>query len=411
MGQKKKLSNKVKKVLFALFLSAVLLLTQAFSVSCWNEGVKLNINEIDNLWSPNVVEVMSVNPLSGKDYSHASGIVFDAVRDEEGRAVVHIVTSAHAVIVQRDGEACERAKIRFVGEEGFAHAAYLIGYSAYHDIAVLRLEEELPAQLIDGFINFSNPKKSGMTFDSFFASPVVDETQYSLGYDEDTDRIAVSEGKCSKNKTIKDTEYVFNAEKTKQVPVFETTANVKKGKSGGAVVNKYGQLVGIGTYNGDEGLYYAVNATLARKIFQLAINNQTGDLDLSQFDYKDGDDYYRTFLRKTEQDVYAFMNVLCLEKGGIHKIGFRGIITVNKTLSFHETGEAFSAIATNKEELKMIDNRGFSSYSELMEILYDYKVVSSGSDGQPVEIAIIYPDSGNTIKKTWEGAGLKVVKK
>ena len=396
------------KLIIILILSSLALSAALMLFGCWG-GVKLSDGEIEDLWEPNSVEVIGLKP-DGNHYSHASGVVFSYKADGE-MVEVDIVTNCHVIVMEKAEIVCESAKIKLSGETEFLHTAEVVAYSPYHDIAVLRFKDRLGEGYPDKFIDFNNPAGEGYSFTDFFASPSVGDEQFSFGYDDEKGSIVMSAGECTQTKTIMRTNYVFGGVKEKYVPVFETTANVKSGKSGGAIVNRYGQIVGIGTYHGEEDKFYAVNATLVRKIYELALKVDPDSKWINLFDYTDDKEVvYRTFLNSSLDNIDRPMNVLSTEQFALSPLGLKGTMTNKKTLSVSECGSAITSIVSPGSELQYIDSRGFSSYIELMEVLYDYTVVPESDPRSAIDISIT-PTSGNTVKKPWAGAGYKVVKK
>ncbi len=202
---------------------------------------KYNAEQVAELVSPSIVEI-SLSDESGNAYGGGSGIVLS----EDG----YILTNAHVVSDSNS------IAVRVYGEEIIS--AELIGYDAKSDIAIIRADSNdlIPAVLGDAFeLN-------------------VGEEVVAIGSPAGLTSTVTSGIVSAKNRQIRNGTTGF------YMDCIQTDAAISPGNSGGALVNMYGQVVGItsskyasaysGTY---EGLGFAISINDALPIAQELMDN------------------------------------------------------------------------------------------------------------------------------------------
>lgn len=186
------------------------------------------------------------------DTMAGSGVVFK-IRGNR----TYVMTNHHVI------ENNTTAQVVFT-ENGVAQAGEVIGYDAYHDIALLKVEGA-----------FGAPVAGGVT------SPAVGTRVLSVGNNLDAG-IAAFDGIVSRTDRLLP---VRGSDKV--VPVFAVTSPVNAGMSGGGVFALNGDLIGIGTYqtasveeNGVtrpvDGMSYCVPYAIAERVASVILSEQSG---------------------------------------------------------------------------------------------------------------------------------------
>ena len=279
MNNEKKLNNLTKSfvVTCVVIMTCVCLLTAAgvvtfsFLFNSYMRGnPERNINnitysgdyseraaDIADMMGANVVEIYAGS-------SRGTGFV---ITHPAGGAPI-ILTNYHVV------EKASSYYAKTVYESSYnVTQATLLGYDEYHDVAVLRL----PNVYVNGsFIDLLDAAGEGFALGSFFAPAVTGEYLVAIG-NALGDGLGIYDGICSVgSKAIH-----YEAGK-KCVPVFQTTAAINSGMSGGPIFNSYGQIVGIGTYKvhsttsggstiSVDDMNYAVPISIALEVYKDAV--------------------------------------------------------------------------------------------------------------------------------------------
>ncbi|MCI8459652.1 MAG: serine protease [Clostridia bacterium] len=183
------------------------------------------------------------------DGKAGSGVVY-AIRG----GVTYVITNHHVV------ENAAMADVRF-GEREEAREGAVVGFDAYHDIALLAVTGA-----------FGTPAEIG---DTPAAGQRVLALGNNLGYG-----IAAFEGIVSRTDRM-----LYVKDKDKNVPVFAVTCPVNAGMSGGGAFTLDGKLAGINTYQTNtvesgtrpvDGTSYIVPAAIAELIAQRILHDGTG---------------------------------------------------------------------------------------------------------------------------------------
>ncbi len=136
--------------------------------------------------------------------------------------------------------------------------AELLGYSSYHDIAVLRI----PA-----------PPPEGMK--ALRVGRAVSGKTTALGADSDGS-VGTGEGEIINPSARLRTATLEDPDSVKYVPAVATSAEIVQGMSGGALLNSSGELIGINAYSGSDG-YYAVPIEIALSVQAAALAGEIED--------------------------------------------------------------------------------------------------------------------------------------
>lgn len=204
------------------------------------EGEKLTIPQVAKLVSPSVVAVIHYrNSKFYEPYGGGSGIIMS----EDG----YIITNAH-VIAGADA-------LKVILDNGDPYEATVIGSDTQTDLAVIKIEA------------------SGLTVAQFGDSNELEvgETVIAIGSPGGTELAgSVTQGIVSAvNRLIQTTGYSMH--------YIQTDAAINPGNSGGALVNEYGQVIGINSSKivaeGYEGIGFAIPITEAKPIIDDLLQN------------------------------------------------------------------------------------------------------------------------------------------
>ena len=198
-------------------------------------GDVLSANEIYDKCAPSVVSIMAAS--SGKTgYSWGTGIIFSS----DG----YIVTNTHVI----DGS----SEVTIGLSDGSSYPAKLVGADTMSDVAVLKIEAE------------------GLCAAEFaYASQLdVGDTVYALGNPlGETYRLTLTDGIISAiSREVSFNGYTMN--------LLQTNAAINEGNSGGPLINRHGQVVGITnmkvmssvSYNAVEGIGFAIPSDTVREM-------------------------------------------------------------------------------------------------------------------------------------------------
>ena len=205
-------------------------------------GGKLTATEIYKLASPSVVGIVQYQySYSFEATGSGSGIILS----DDG----YIVTNAHVI----DG--AETVKVVLYNEEEYE--AKIIGSDSQTDIAVLKIEAE---NLVEAQFGDSTQVEIG-------------ENVYALGNPGGLSlQSSFTDGMISGlNRVINTSDSVYS------MTVLQTSAAINPGNSGGALINEYGQVIGITSAKiistDYEGIGFAIPTELAKPIIEEIITN------------------------------------------------------------------------------------------------------------------------------------------
>ncbi len=203
---------------------------------------KLSATEIYKLTSPSVVGVVQYQySYSFEPAGSGSGIIIS----DDG----YIVTNAHVI------NGAETVKVVLYNEEEYE--AEIIGADNQTDIAVLKIEAD---NLVEAEFGDSSQAEIG-------------ETVYALGNPGGLSlQSSFTDGMISGLNRIITTE-----ENSYTMSVLQTSAAINPGNSGGALINEYGQVIGITSAKiistDYEGIGFAIPTETAKPIIEDIIKN------------------------------------------------------------------------------------------------------------------------------------------
>ncbi|MDO4765022.1 MAG: trypsin-like peptidase domain-containing protein [Eubacteriales bacterium] len=211
---------------------------------------------------PSVVTITSLvkesvmNPFFGnqtQSYRESgSGVVYKL--DAEN---VYIVTNHHVI------EKGHTINVNFFTEE--SAPAEVMGYDSKNDLAVLK-------------VKLSDLKNKDLKAAQFGDSSALKVGQLAVAIGnplgEGHDHTITSGIISSVNRTL-------NIENIKDLEVIQTDAAINPGNSGGALVNEYGQVIGINTAKyldvKVEGMGFAIPSNIALSVVEKIVKNGSGD--------------------------------------------------------------------------------------------------------------------------------------
>ncbi len=203
---------------------------------------KLSATEVYKMTSPSVVGVVQYQySYSFEAAGSGSGIILS----EDG----YIVTNAHVI----DG--AELVKVVLYNEEEYE--AEVIGYDTQTDIAVLKIDAQ---NLVEAEFGDSSQVEIG-------------EIVYALGNPGGlTLQSSFTDGMISGlNRVITTNDSLYS------MSVIQTSAAINPGNSGGALINEYGQVIGITSSKiistDYEGIGFAIPMNTAKVIIEEIIEN------------------------------------------------------------------------------------------------------------------------------------------
>ncbi len=202
---------------------------------------KLSATEIYKKVSPSVVGVVQYQySYSLEAAGSGSGIIIS----DDG----YIVTNAHVI------EGAEAVKVVLYNEEEYE--AEVIGSDIQTDIAVLKIDAE---NLVEVELGDSSQLEIG-------------ETVYALGNPG-----GLSLQSSFTDGMISGLDRVINVESSYYMSVIQTSAAINPGNSGGALINEYGQVVGITSAKiistDYEGIGFAIPTETAKPLIEDIIKN------------------------------------------------------------------------------------------------------------------------------------------
>ena len=202
---------------------------------------RLSATEIYKKVSPSVVGVVQYQySYSLEAAGYGSGIIIS----DDG----YIVTNAHVI------EGAEAVKVVLYNEEEYE--AEVIGSDIQTDIAVLKIDAE---NLVEVELGDSSQLEIG-------------ETVYALGNPG-----GLSLQSSFTDGMISGLDRVINVESSYYMSVIQTSAAINPGNSGGALINEYGQVVGITSAKiistDYEGIGFAIPTETAKPLIEDIIKN------------------------------------------------------------------------------------------------------------------------------------------
>lgn len=235
----------------------------------------------------NVVSISS----SGSNDKYGSGVLVC----REGDTVV-CLTNYHVV--------SDNYRILVTPADGNTVSAELLGYSEYHDVAVLGLTADHGQKFAD------------LRADGRFAAAEKGEA-YSVG-DKGRSGVKVYAGECTAASRVIAADTVGSGSVAKYVPVAEFTCDIGAGMSGCAVLDGSGKLVALGAYGDeDKDVYYGVASAVARAVMDAALRGEVGDNgEVALL----GVESYGAFLT----GAYGEASLLAKRNSELHPLGFAG---------------------------------------------------------------------------------------
>lgn len=213
--------------------------------------------------------------------------------------------------------------------------AKLIGYSSYHDIAVIKINKDSEA--------FSKISPLDMEIKE---TPVVGESLFAIGNSLNYG-LALFEGKVSiPCQAI----YIKANSIEKTVPVMQITVPVNIGSSGSPIINFAGKVVGIGTYQIPkdensrpvEGMNFCVPSMIADKVINQIINdNHQGLSDPKEYTSMD------TQLVKIQKEKFEI---------NFGSYGFKGILRKDH-IEITEVSDNFGSLITLSERAPAVGDK------------------------------------------------------
>jgi S1-C subfamily serine protease len=204
---------------------------------CPEEGDPLTWTQVYEKTAPSMV---SIESKSGREYSTGTGVILT----EDG----YLVTNAHVVA------GGERVQVVFSNNE--VQEAKLVGFDASEDLAVLKVEAEglTPAQFGDSSALRCGDPVAALGDPLGYRSTITDGIVSALDREVDVDGV--------------------------NMVLIQTSAAINFGNSGGALLNQYGQVVGITTIKivsddgSAEGLGFAIPSQRVKYVVDALIDGR-----------------------------------------------------------------------------------------------------------------------------------------
>ncbi len=322
----------------SVFFAFALVLVSVFSSAC--SCSELRGMEAAEAFLPNVLAVTSKGAVSRA----GSAVAVKAV--ENGKILC--LTNYHVVM---DADTVTAG----------GKPAEVLGYSAYHDIAVL----EIP--YFDGFksIEFLYGALSGET--------------YSIG-NSGGGGVKVFAGETVKASTVISTKRLTgNTSEEKRVPVISSTSRGDEGMSGGALLDGDGRLAGIVTYGeyDNEDFGYSVPIAIASAVLYAAERGDRGELGLMGSEL---DGYGVVMLTSPEGGIGVLAGGAAAT---LHPQGWRGVLQLSGILITAAGGESGLKEGDTVTEVGSVKVSGNASAVALFGELYSY---SSDGNGEPLTV-------------------------
>ncbi len=206
---------------------------------------------------PSVVTITSsisaqASSLFSGSQSSGSGVLY---KIEGGN--LYIITNHHVI------ENASSIRVSFYNEE--TASAEVVGYDSRNDLAVLK-------------VNLSTLNDQNLTLATFGDSSVLKVGQLAVAIGnplgEGHDHTITAGVISSVNRTL-------DIENIKNLEVIQTDAAINPGNSGGALVNEYGEVIGINTAKyldvKVEGMGFAIPSNIAIAVIDKILKNGSGD--------------------------------------------------------------------------------------------------------------------------------------
>ncbi len=351
--------------------------------------------------------VLVVEHIDSAD-ERVSGTCFVVSSDER---YTYALTNYHVVTDAPDGIT--------VGSGADERTAELVGYYEYHDIAVICWEtgdaeyDTIPAEA--------------------FVAAEEGKGAWSTGNEHGRGKLITDDGKTVTADAVADAYRLGwyapgmhdeGLPDGKSVPVVEYTCSVESGMSGCPIMDKRGNIIGVGAYRSeDSSHYYGVDARIAYAVYEAAVIDGTfcegyGSLNErgKEVDLSGSGNYYRLFLADngTDYDLVFYGRYndwgASTENGGTvryyHDIGFSARITEN---GLFVTGAGGYSPLKGGETITAIDGtdvRGMS-YADIMVMFYDgYRLTETEDTSSAIKLTL---SGGGEV--TLAGNGCAVTKK
>jgi serine protease Do len=218
-----------------------------------NNGTELTAKEIYKKVSPAIVEILVYGQSSsryGQSSEQLTGSASGVVITEDG----YIVTNHHVVssILKTNGSVDGRIVIRVDDKDNpnaaaKEYEATLLGADEGSDLAVLKINAK---DLIAATLGSS-------------AQLVPGDTAYAIGYPMDA-------GKSITKGIVSGLQRDVDGDSSYALPAIQTDVAINPGNSGGALINGYGEVVGIVNmkyvYSSIEGMGFAISIDEAKTV-------------------------------------------------------------------------------------------------------------------------------------------------
>lgn len=307
--------------------------------------------------------------------------------------------------------------------DSYVKSCTLLGYDEYHDIAIIKL----PALYKEGsFLDLMDAAGEGFELDSYFATASTGEYLAAIG-NALGEGLGMVDGLCTKGSTV--IQYASSGTVAKNVPVLQTTAAINSGMSGSPIFNKYGQVVGVGTYKADKAddVNYGVPIDIALSVYNdvMAGNiNSAKQVDLltvTESNRKFGAnisavgsgsmiEYYQfnafgytgtNGFGVTLHNRLGISGVLLSGRGD----GSKGLLDQDISTGLKVTSSSISGISKGSIITKINGIEITSDYGQLFANMYSLQAATTNAK-EPIELEL-----SNETKILWQNSNYRVVAK
>lgn len=298
------------------------------------------------------------------------------------------VTNYHTIAKSASPYAAKETEI--VLSDGSRCRAEVMGWNEYHDIALLRLDD-------DGeFYDFAK--------NSAFATVESGDFVCSIGNEHGNGKLVYAAGESLQSdaivKTDKKGRYSFYNASTgktevtyKYVPVHTISCSVEEGMSGCPIADENGNIIAVGTYREDVRLnkkYFAVPIEFALAVAERVLENYTlgATVEVSLFGYNT----YSAFLASKTKELAVFGNYYSWS-GSTKKLASDGFTCVYDVTSkgFVVTYSGTECPLKTGDIITALDGKKFDGTVALLSELYENYECGDGaaavftlSDGREV---------------------------
>lgn len=362
--------RKALKIFAALFLAVITLFT-VFASSCGKPDYSVMPEAVrkvfDNTFVVNCVETNQT----------ATGFVYTYY---EGDPIA--ITNYHTIAKTAAPYAASETEAVFY--DGKSYAAEVMGWSEYHDIALLRLD--------------CNGEFYDFAANNAFASAENGDFVCSIGNEHGNGELIYSAGEFLKSDgavyTDKKGRYSSSGTSYKYVPVHTISCSVEEGMSGCPIADENGNIVAVGTYREDVRLnkkYFAVPIEFAIATAEKVLENYTpmiGAGEVSLFGYGE----YSAFLTSETKELAVLGNYYSWS-GSTKKLASDGFTCVYDVTSkgFVVTYSGTECPLKTGDVITALDGKKFDGTVALLSELYENYECGDGaaavftlSDGREV---------------------------